>query len=81
MLKLVYLVALVTAYTSIFAGNKNCPKTRIVNKTKVPFNTHDGKQIFKATVRCPEIFEGHQCLIEFRKTGENAYQAICGRRK
>jgi hypothetical protein len=57
-----------------------CPATEMELAPGAPdWDTEiDGPAFRKATVRCAELYPNSPCLVQFVKTGELAYWAVCG---
>lgn len=58
---------------------RECKETRIVNKTKRPWEDRDTKVMESAKTRCKERYYPNECLVEFRRFDNYHYHAICGR--
>lgn len=58
-----------------------CPTTKLVNKTKLPWNAIDTRNQNTAKERCPIKYKNSPCLVKFTKVGPQDYHATCGARR
>jgi hypothetical protein len=67
------------AYLMFMASFTACPATEIINKTFIPINQFDMRQLSRAQLRCRQLYKKSPCLKIFTKIGEQDYTAICGK--
>lgn len=58
-----------------------CPTTQIVNKTNLPWNDMDTRNLNTAKARCPVKYKNSPCLVKFTKVGPQDYTATCGAKR
>lgn len=57
-----------------------CQMVLMINLSNLPWNDHDTQIEKQAEIRCTQIYKDSPCLTRFVKTGNGAYQALCGKR-
>lgn len=57
----------------------NCPITKMVNTSGLPWNAEDKKVMQYCTKRCSQIYPRSPCLKIFTKKAKQDYTVICGK--
>ena len=65
--------------TLLFLLAAACPQTKMVNRSKLPWNDRDRWEMTYAQKRCGEIYEDAPCLKTFYKLGFQDYYVSCGK--
>lgn len=58
-----------------------CPKTRMVNETKRPWDERDDEVLQSARSTCKTKYAPNVCLVEFWRFDNYSYHATCGKER
>jgi len=57
----------------------SCPETKMINKSKLPWNDYDRQTMAHCQKRCPYEYDDAPCLKSFFKLGFQDYFCMCGK--
>lgn len=58
-----------------------CPKTVMLNTSKLPWVKYDYEMLDYSKKRCAKIYQNSPCVKLFKKYNKQQYSVVCGSKK